>query len=479
MKKSRAFIEAADESMYGYPCHNLSPVDMEGEIWKPLPEYEEYVMVSSLGRVKFLPRQIEFVPAGKRKATRYFTREMICKQLVTTTYNRSIKESRSRLSFTLNVKSASVKRRFLVARAVYMAFVSKEEVKDVSFTYMCHYDNDPFNNRVENLYCVTGKELHKYIYHSGRSLTSLKFEYNWSGMKKKKEEQRKTELQLNAWLNEASPYPCQNMSLKDMEGEIWKPLPGAGDYYLISNCGRIKIIPRLCKRTTFGRIVHFLSKEKIYSQGTELRYNSYLKKKILTLHFTGKQGKADTRYVPRLVYIAFAGKIPAGSMVVHKDSDPFNNRIENLYLTSDRKTIAKYRLNPITQYDREGNPIQTFESIQEASRILSVNCNSIASVIRGENVTAGGYLFRKGFCTEKIDVSTLGVHPRMKRASVARRIAKYDMEGNLIEIYPSLKDAFIQNQCCKTVLKKCLEGHKEKVQLQHIKQYDWKYYSGQ
>src|SRR3712207_198832 len=35
-------------------------------------------------------------------------------------------------------------------------------------------------------------------------------------------------------------YPYQNLSLDDIEGEIWEDIPGFDGYYLISNFGRVK-----------------------------------------------------------------------------------------------------------------------------------------------------------------------------------------------------------------------------------------------
>jgi len=35
-------------------------------------------------------------------------------------------------------------------------------------------------------------------------------------------------------------YPYQNMSLENLEGEVWEDVPGLDGYFLISNFGRIK-----------------------------------------------------------------------------------------------------------------------------------------------------------------------------------------------------------------------------------------------
>jgi len=57
MKKSEAIKRAVDASMYQYPYQNFSLVDREGEIWKPILDYEDYYMVSNKGRIKSLPRE--------------------------------------------------------------------------------------------------------------------------------------------------------------------------------------------------------------------------------------------------------------------------------------------------------------------------------------------------------------------------------------------------------------------------------------
>ena len=39
--------------------------------------------------------------------------------------------------------------------------------------------------------------------------------------------------------------PHQNLSLEDMEGEIWKDIEGLEGYYEISSLGRVKSLSRL------------------------------------------------------------------------------------------------------------------------------------------------------------------------------------------------------------------------------------------
>ncbi|MEB4760234.1 NUMOD4 domain-containing protein [Chryseobacterium indologenes] len=58
-----------------------------------------------------------------------------------------------------------------------------------------------------------------------------------------------------------NPPACMNLSLEDLPGECWKPIPGSGNRFVISNKGRVK---RLSGWITEGRKV-FL-REHILSQ---------------------------------------------------------------------------------------------------------------------------------------------------------------------------------------------------------------------
>ncbi|MFY0254581.1 NUMOD4 domain-containing protein [Chitinophaga sp. 30R24] len=59
-------------------------------------------------------------------------------------------------------------------------------------------------------------------------------------------------------------WPYQNKSLKDMKGEIWREVPGFDGDLIVSNYGRVKVLPRF--------IVHrnapdgFWTKERIKVQ---------------------------------------------------------------------------------------------------------------------------------------------------------------------------------------------------------------------
>ncbi|MDR3338904.1 MAG: hypothetical protein LBT25_02205 [Candidatus Symbiothrix sp.] len=137
-----------------YPCEDIYLLDLEGEIWKPIPDYEVYYMVSNMGRIKRLERWVYFYDGRK-----YFLEEKIERQFFEDRYSKQGKPSLTTLLFHFNVDY--IQFGFIVARAVYSAFVKKLKRGKGKMLYVLHKDLDPFNNCVENLYLATGKELNK------------------------------------------------------------------------------------------------------------------------------------------------------------------------------------------------------------------------------------------------------------------------------------------------------------------------------
>lgn len=86
----------------------------------------------------------------------------------------------------------------------------------------------------------------------------------------------------------------------------------------------------------------------------------------------------------------------------------------------------------IVQYDLSGNIISTFKSAVEAEQITNINKKLISAVCHGNKRTANGYIWRfYGDDFNKFSVK--------KKSEVA--IDKFDIYGNYIQTYNSIKDA--------------------------------------
>lgn len=95
--------------------------------------------------------------------------------------------------------------------------------------------------------------------------------------------------------------------------ERWKDVIGYEDVYQVSNLGRVKRIKK-----SQGAKVRILTL-------SQRKTNKYL---VVCL---SQNNKSKTHYVHRLVLKAFIGKPSRGSQCCHKNGDPTNNRVENLY----------------------------------------------------------------------------------------------------------------------------------------------------
>jgi hypothetical protein len=76
-------------------------------------------------------------------------------------------------------------------------------------------------------------------------------------------------------------YLYQNLSLKDMKGEVWKDIPEFEDYYQVSNYGRIKGLERWVERKSMKG--DLLIPERILRQIKNKSVNPFVKKKYFSL----------------------------------------------------------------------------------------------------------------------------------------------------------------------------------------------------
>lgn len=105
--------------------------------------------------------------------------------------------------------------------------------------------------------------------------------------------------------------------------EVWKNIPGYEGYYVVSNYGRVKRLERNDILHNYGGLKKVPEKLlKPYSDNR--RYNGVR----ITLC---KDGKTSRFILPRLVALCFLENQENKPLVCHKDDDPTNNKVENLF----------------------------------------------------------------------------------------------------------------------------------------------------
>lgn len=172
-----------------------------------------------------------------------------------------------------------------------------------------------------------------------------------------------------------------NYNLENLPNEIWVPVYGYEDLYLVSNYGRIKSKKR--------NIIRKVGESKGY-------YNIVL----------CKNGKTRTKMVQRVVLESF---MPCDNMdklqVNHKDENKHNNCLDNLeWLTPKENVnygtgIAK-RAHTQQLNNSRSKPVQcietgeTFISVRECARKLDLDLASLSRVLTGKQHTTKNLHFK-------------------------------------------------------------------------------------
>lgn len=117
------------------PHENLSPEDMDGEIWKIIPELPLYE-ASSYGRIRFYPNE------------------------------RIRKQQKRRNYLALTIEQGEINNSFWVHRMVAQAFIENPN----SYPMINHLDGDKYNNRPENLQWCNAKMNVNHAIETGLSV---------------------------------------------------------------------------------------------------------------------------------------------------------------------------------------------------------------------------------------------------------------------------------------------------------------------
>ncbi|HEY8936105.1 MAG TPA: NUMOD1 domain-containing DNA-binding protein [Cyclobacteriaceae bacterium] len=265
-----------------------------------------------------------------------------------------------------------------------------------------------------------------------------------------------------------------NLSLEDMKGEEWLDIPGFDGYFKVSNFGRVWALKRPVFSIT-GKFYYI--NERIRKQNLVKYYNTYTKdyteQLVLNLRF---EGKAYRFLINRLVYNVFIAPIDFekdGKLVVHKDGDNCNNRVENLVLMNGTElyghglklnrrprsgtvVIKPHQNKPvfnefnypraIIKYTLGGKKIAEYESIGQAAK----ENNSDRGALRGnalkKTVQLNGFVYRFKGDT---------YHGEHKDFSWEKPVTQYNIEGKKIRYYTSVKEASIKTGIDANTISKC------------------------
>ena len=173
-----------------------------------------------------------------------------------------------------------------------------------------------------------------------------------------------------------------------MDNEIWKPIKGWEDLYMVSNLGRVKSLGRTIIRKN-GRIRVF--PEKI------------IKPQINRAHYLiglWKDNKVKRCYLHRPVAEAYIPNPNNFPLINHKDENPANNVVDNLewctpmYNTHYGGGIERKRLKnmkKVVQFSFDGDIIDTYNSLIEAEEKTGIKRHCISQCCHNKLKSAGGF----------------------------------------------------------------------------------------
>ena len=185
----------------------------------------------------------------------------------------------------------------------------------------------------------------------------------------------------------------KNLSLENMEGEIWKDVTGYEKLYQVSNMGRVKSLGRKVKNDSLKR-GYRETKDKILKQHID-RYG-YLK---VVLNKEGQVGYFTTH---RLVALAFIDNPFNKPSVDHKNTIRTDNRVENLRWLTQKEQLNDNELSKIRHSEAREKATNSrkkkvrcittgeeFECINDAVRKYNVADKCIIDCCKGKQKYTG------------------------------------------------------------------------------------------
>lgn len=166
--------------------------------------------------------------------------------------------------------------------------------------------------------------------------------------------------------------------IENLEGEVWKPVKGYEDRYMVSNLGRLKsLFWKVSDKHKYAGQEHLLSPG--ISEGK--KYSKGHLKTVLS-----KNGKTKCVYIHRIVYETFIGDFKEGYCIDHKDGNPLNNNVENLHLVTPRENVMNPNTfkNFISKHAKKviiQETGQIFDSIEDTRKYFGVSRKLIKKLL--------------------------------------------------------------------------------------------------
>lgn len=185
-----------------------------------------------------------------------------------------------------------------------------------------------------------------------------------------------------------------------MSEEVWKDICNYEGLYQASNMGRIRSLDRY--KETNGRYRKMIVKIKGVILKQSINHDGYNEVVLC------KKGISKTKRVNRIIAETFIKNEYKKKQVNHINGNKTDNRSINLEWTTPKENIEHalnnnlmkpvkgkqhYMAKTIGKYNLKNELIETYETIQEASKKNNILETSIINCLKKRSKTSGGYIW--------------------------------------------------------------------------------------
>lgn len=185
-----------------------------------------------------------------------------------------------------------------------------------------------------------------------------------------------------------------------MSEEVWKDIKGYEGLYQVSNLGKVRSLDRY--KYTNGRYGKMKAKIKGRLLKPCINHDGY-EEIVLS-----KDGKSKMYRLHRIVAETFIINQYEKLQVNHINGNKIDNRSVNLEWTTPKENIEHaldnklmkpvkgrehYMAKKIGKYNFKNELVETYETIQEASKKNNILATSIINCLKRRTKTSGGYIW--------------------------------------------------------------------------------------
>ncbi|WP_257668574.1 NUMOD1 domain-containing DNA-binding protein [Parapedobacter tibetensis] len=360
-----------------YPYQNLVLEDMEREEWTDVPGLDGYYLVSSLGRIKRLKREVVY-PDGKVIT--------LPEKINVTTLHKAPNEELG--DFTLHLRASmqvsNKTYRFSVRRLVYCCFV-KEFALDDSSVLIIPKNGNGLDMRPDNLKMIPAIQQRSKTYESGRRSNALKGHYKEKIKSASVAACQKTVSQYGKDGKKISTYPSvreaerltgiSHASIGTSAREL--VFSAGGFYWRYGKARKIDIKGLLAKR-----------RRDYKSWGTRVTQYDLRGNKVAEYPSMLK-AEQETGIRNGSIRMVLLGRYKsAGNYFWKEGVGPAKIDLSN------HKAGRALRVKKVNQYTLKGKYVGSFDSIREAARAIQASETAISAACKGILSRCKGYKWR-------------------------------------------------------------------------------------